>query len=86
MLPENTRSYAKQKKEKRIEAEKSKLTQSVNKNSNCGGRQLIVAGAYYAGQKSEKELNRNVGNNPSTSARDGPVVDRSGILSQWGCP
>lgn len=45
-----------------------------------------MAGAYYAGQKSEKELNRNVGNNPSTSARDGPVVDRSGILSQWGCP
>lgn len=73
-------------KKKKGLTEKSKLTQSVNKNSNCGGRQLIVAGAYYAGQKSEKELNRNVGNNPSTSARDGPVVDRSGILSQWGCP
>lgn len=81
MLPKNTRSYAK--KKKRIGAEKSKLTQSINKNSNCGGRQLIVARAYFAGQKSEKELSRNV--QESRAARDGAGADGSGVLSQCGC-
>lgn len=44
LLPKNKRSHAK--KEKSTGAENSKLTQSINKNSNCGGRQLTETGAW----------------------------------------
>lgn len=84
MLPKNTRSYAKKKKRKKNWGREVKLTQSINKNSNCGGRQLIVAGACFAGQKSEKELSRNV--QESRAARDGAGADGSGVLSQCGYP